>query len=476
MTPIALRRLDAAQWRGETAAARRFVEPEADEEGRVRLGELFGRDITAEQAVAEIVDDVRRRGDAAVREWTRRIDGVEVTQLRADATALQQAWDATPHDVQEALRTAHARIVAFHELQRDERLRGTPDLGLRPTPLRRAGCYVPGGRAAYPSTVLMNATPAQVAGVDSVAIATPPGPDGRPHPYVLAAAHLIGVSEVLAMGGAQAVAALAYGTESVRPVDKIVGPGNLYVTLAKRAVFGAVGIDGMAGPSEVLIVASEGADAGFVAADLVSQLEHDPLAWAVCITDRAELADAVENEFTRAASAAQRAGIIAAAAGRHGMVVLCRDMEEALQLTDEFAPEHLELQGAAAEALVDRVRCAGAIFLGGNSPVPMGDYIAGPNHTLPTGGAARFSGPLSVMDFVRWSSVTRLSSADIDALGPAACTLAEAEGLHGHTESIRLRLNTGGTLSFGRTPAANDGVGEAPERGASAPGRTGAPS
>ncbi len=440
---IALRRLDARQWRTEVAGARRFVEPDADEQGRARLRTLFGRDISADEAVREIVDDVRRRGDAALREWTRRIDGVDVADVRADADSLQRAWDATPRQVQEALRLAHRRIAEFHELQRDERLRGTPDLGLRPAPLRRAGCYVPGGRAAYPSTVLMNAIPAIVAGVASVAIATPPGPDGTPHPYVLAAAHLIGVDEVLAMGGAQAVAALAYGTESVRAVDKIVGPGNLYVTLAKRAVFGAVGIDGMAGPSEVLVVASAGADPRFVAADLVSQLEHDPLAWAVCITDSAELASRVESEFTRAAESAQRAGIIEAAAGRHGMVVLCRDMEEALELTDEFAPEHLELQGASAEALVDCVRCAGAIFVGGSSPVPMGDYIAGPNHTLPTGGAARFSGPLSVMDFVRWSSVTRLSGSDIEQLGPAACTLAEAEGLHGHTESIRLRLTTG---------------------------------
>jgi histidinol dehydrogenase len=348
--------------------------------------------------------------------------------------------------VQDALRLAHRRIHEFHELQRDQRSRGSRDLALRPTPLRRAGCYVPGGRAAYPSTVLMNAIPAQVAGVDSVAIATPPGPDGRPHRLVLAAAHLLGVDEVLAMGGAQAIAALAFGTETIRPVDKIVGPGNLYVTLAKRAVVGAVGIDGMAGPSEVLVVASEGADPRFVAADLVSQLEHDPLAWAVCVTDSAALADAVAAEFAAAAERAQRAGIVAAAAGRHGLVVLCRDMEEALQISDDFAPEHLELQGEAAEALADRVRCAGAIFVGAHSPVPMGDYIAGPNHTLPTGGAARFSGPLSVMDFVRWSSLTRLSAADVDQLGHAACVLAAAEGLHGHVASIQLRRES-------RTPA-----------------------
>jgi histidinol dehydrogenase len=437
---IALRRLDAQQWRAETAGTRRFVAPEPDEQGRARLRELFGREISAAEAVQAIVDDVRERGDAAVREWTRRIDGVDVAELRARPEWLREAWDATPADVQDALRVAARRIRSFHDLQRDGRLRGSPDLGLRPMPVRRAGCYVPGGRAAYPSTVLMNAIPAQVAGVDSIAIATPPAPDGRPHPFVLAAAHLIGVTEVIAAGGAQAIAALAHGTQSVPPVDKIVGPGNLYVTLAKRSVFGAVGIDGMAGPSEVLVVASAGADARLIAADLVSQLEHDPLAWAVCITDDAAIAEAVQREFATAADSAQRAGIIASAAGRHGAVVLCRDMEEALDLCDAFAPEHLELQGDAAEALADRVRCAGAIFVGSSSPVPMGDYIAGPNHTLPTGGAARFSGPLSVMDFVRWSSITRLSARDVEELGPAACALAEAEGLHGHTASIRLRL------------------------------------
>ncbi|HEV7679398.1 MAG TPA: histidinol dehydrogenase [Candidatus Dormibacteraeota bacterium] len=436
----ALRRLDAAQWRAEIAGQRRFVEPDADEQGRARLRQLFGRDISADDAVRDIVRDVRTRGDEALREWTLRIDAVDVVEVRAGADDMRRAWEQTPSALQEALRLAERRIREFHSLQRDDRVRGTDALGLRPMPLRRAGCYVPGGRAAYPSTVLMNAIPAQVAGVDEIAVATPPGPDGRAHAFVLAAAHLIGVQEVLAMGGAQAVAALAYGTQTIAAVDKIVGPGNLYVTLAKRAVVGAVGIDGMAGPSEVLVVASDGADPRFVAADLVSQLEHDPLAWAVCITDDAVLAGAVSAEFTRAAESAQRAGIIEAAAGRHGVLVLCSDMDEALQLTDDFAPEHLELQGDAAESLADRVRTAGAVFVGASSPVPMGDYIAGPNHTLPTGGAARFSGPLSVMDFVRWSSVTRLTPQDVEQLGPAACTLAEAEGLHGHTESIRLRL------------------------------------
>jgi histidinol dehydrogenase len=435
-----LARHDTASFRLVVAGTRRFVEPELDGEQSERLRALFGRSLSADDAVREIVDDVRRRGDAALREWTLRIDGVDVAELHASPDSMTAAWEATAPELREALTTAAGRIRDFHALQRDTAVRGTAELGLRPVPLRRAGCYVPGGRAAYPSTVLMNVIPAQVAGVDSVVVATPPGPDGRAHPTVLAAAHLLGAAEVAVMGGAQAIAALAYGTDSLRAVDTIVGPGNLFVTLAKRAVFGSVGIDGLAGPSEVIVVASEGADPRLVAADLVSQLEHDPLAWAVCVTDSAELAGRVEEAFVPAAASAVRNGIIAAAAGRHGMTVVCADLEEALALVDDFAPEHLELQGPAAESLAERFRTAGAIFIGDDSPVPMGDYIAGPNHTLPTGGAARFKGPLSVMDFVRWSSVTRLGRDDMARLGPVACTLAEAEGLHGHTASIRLRL------------------------------------
>jgi histidinol dehydrogenase len=441
----ALTRHDAGSFRRLVAGARRFVEPDLDGEQSERLEALFGRALGADEAVREIVDDVRRRGDAALREWTLRIDGVDVPELHAGAASMAAAWETTAPELQAALTTAAGRIRDFHALQRDTAVRGTAEVGLRPVPLRRAGCYVPGGRAAYPSTVLMNVIPAQVAEVDSVVVATPPGPDGRAHPAVLAAAHLLGVTEVTVMGGAQAIAALAYGTESLRPVDTIVGPGNLFVTLAKRAVFGSVGIDGLAGPSEVIVVASEGADPRLVAADLVSQLEHDPLAWAVCVTDSADLARRVEEAFVPAAESAVRHGIIAAAAGRHGMTVVCDDLEEALALVDDFAPEHLELQGAAAEALAGRVRTAGAIFVGDDSPVAMGDYIAGPNHTLPTGGAARFKGPLSVMDFVRWSSVTRLARADMERLGPVACTIAEAEGLHGHTQSIRLRLGRNGS-------------------------------
>lgn len=445
-----LRRLAAAAFTAETARLRRFEEPALEPEAAARLAALLGRPVSADEAVRAIVADVRERGDEALREWTRRLDGVDVAEVRAPAASLGSAWEATPAPLQAALRTAHDRIRAFHERQR-EALRRLGDAGLEltPAPLRRAGCYVPGGRAAYPSTVLMTAVPALVAGVDEVAVATPPGPDGRAHPAVLAAAWLAGVEEVLVVGGAQAVAALAYGTASVRRVDVVVGPGNIFVTLAKRAVVGSVGIDGLAGPSEIMVVASAGADPAMLAADLVSQLEHDPLAWAVLVTDDGDLREAVEEEFATRSASAARAGIIESAAGRHGFSVLCDDMEEALGVVDAFAPEHLELVGEAAEGLAGRVRTAAAVFVGSDSPVPMGDYVAGPNHTLPTGGAARFSGPLSVLDFVRWPSLTRLGAADMLELGPVAQLLAEAEGLGGHVESIGLRLAA-------RTPVAEE--------------------
>jgi histidinol dehydrogenase len=436
-----LRRLDAAGFRDATRAARRFAEPALDGATRRRLSDVFGRELSADDAVREIVADVRERGDVALREWTLRIDGVAVDTLHADPAGFEPAWRALPDELREALELARARILAFHEMQGGAVAKGPADLHLRPMPVGRAGCYVPGGRAAYPSTVLMNVIPAQVAGVGSIVVVTPPGPDGRAHPAVLAAAHLLGVTEVAVAGGAQAIAALAYGTASLRPVDVIVGPGNLFVTLAKRAVLGAVGIDGLAGPSEILVVASGDAQPDWIAADLVSQLEHDPLAWAVCLTDSARLADAVAAAFAEPAAGAKRAGIVEEAAGRHGCLVVCASLDEALQLTNEFAPEHLELIGFDAEPLLDGVRAAGAVFVGGLTPVPMGDYIAGPNHTLPTGGAARFRGPLSVMDFVRWMSVTRLDAQDMLELGPTVRVLADAEGLYGHSASVGLRLD-----------------------------------
>ena len=442
MTSIAV--LTEQEWQAHAGGAeRRFAIPEPDAATADRLRALFGREISAVDAVREIIADVRHRGDPAVAHWTDRLDGARVERSRVDPAWMAGCWDALEGPLRDALATAADRLRGFNDLQVDARPRGEPRLCLRPEPLRRVGCYVPGGRAAYPSTVLMSVIPAQVAGVESIAVTSPATPDGRVHPLVAAAAHLLGVDAVHAIGGAQAIAALAYGTQSIAPVDKVVGPGNLFVTLAKREVFGAVDIDQLAGPSEILVLASADADPDHIAADLISQLEHDPLAWAVCITDSSALAGSVQASFERAAPAAARAGIIAGSAGRHGAVVTVESLEGALPLVQSFAPEHLSLQGRAAEALRDRVRGAGAIFCGDLSPVSMGDYIAGPNHTLPTQGAARYRGPLSVMDFVRWPSVVDLTREEFDRLAPAARVLANAEGLHGHEQAIRLRVRGG---------------------------------
>ena len=411
---------------------------------------LRDRDDSAAQAadverVRAIVDDVRRHGDDAVRRWTMELDGVDVVDTLVPKEALEACWFATPAPLQLALDEAATRLRHFHEHQRDHEARGTTSAWLRPEPLRRAGCYVPGGRAAYPSTVLHSVIPAQVAGVPSIAVASPPVADRAVHPLVGAACHALQVTEVHAMGGAQAVAAFAYGTETITRVDKIVGPGNLYVTLAKKLVFGPVGIDQVAGPTEIVVIATAGAHPELVALDLISQLEHDPRAWALCFTDDAGLADGIAAEFAGAADVAAREGIIAAAAGSHAGVTVCSGLDEAVALAEEFAPEHLSLQGDAAERVRDTVCNAGAVFVGSLSPVSMGDYVAGPNHTLPTGGAARYRGPLSVMDFTRWPSVVQLSAAEYEELAPIAWRLAEAEGLAGHAEAIRARLRVAET-------------------------------
>ncbi|MDQ2961377.1 MAG: histidinol dehydrogenase [Candidatus Dormibacteraeota bacterium] len=436
-----MRMVTAAEWRADAQLAhRRFTIPAADEETAQQLRRTFGREITAAEAVRDIVADVRERGDAAVSEWIRRIEGIDRPVVRMPDEWMAACWDGLDPPVRDALTAAAERIRDFHRQQVDTAPRGRPELCLRPEPLRRVGCYVPGGRGAYPSTVLMSVIPAQVAGVESIAVCSPAAADGLAHPVVGAAAHLLGVDELHAVGGAQAVAAMAFGTATIAAVDKVVGPGNIFVTLAKREVFGAVDIDQLAGPSEILVIASAGAVAEEVAADLVSQLEHDPMAWAVCLTDSAPLADAVVESFALQSASAARTGIIAASAGRHGAVVLVEDLEEALDVAADFAPEHLSLQGAAAEALRDRVRAAGAVFCGRYSPVSIGDYIAGPNHTLPTQGSARYRGPLSVMDFVRWPSVVDLDVEEFRSIADAACELAVAEGLLGHEHAIRLRL------------------------------------
>jgi histidinol dehydrogenase len=435
-----LRSPTPAEWRDQVRAERLSPASLLDAATAGPLARWFELPVSAELVVRTILGDVLREGDAAVRRWTERLDQVDVSTTRVPAEAMARAWEATGPDLRDAITAAAARIRAIHEQQRDTRLRGTVSAHLRPLPLRRVGCYVPGGRAAYPSTVLMNVIPAQIAGVSEIALVSPPGPGGAVHPLVLASAHRLGVAEVHAVGGAQAIGALGYGTASIAQVDKITGPGNLFVSLAKRAVYGEVGIDGVAGPSEIVVIASAGADPRLVAADLVSQLEHDPLAWAVCFTDSPTLAGQVADAFGEEAAAAARSGIIAEAAGRHGAVVVTESLDAARRLADEFAAEHLSLQGEAAEALRDEPHTSSAVFVGRRSPVSMGDYVAGPNHTLPTGGAARYRGPLSVMDFQRWQSMVDLSAEEFDNWSPVACALAAAEGLRGHERAIRLRM------------------------------------
>jgi histidinol dehydrogenase len=421
---------------GEAAAAR--LEAIADRTGGSLRSEAAAR-------VEAILEQVRREGDAALLALSERFDGVRPDPLRIPEERLRQAWNGCGPELRQALELAHGRILSFHERQRPADLAVTGPhgerLGRRWRPVERAGLYVPGGRASYPSTVLMNAVPARVAGVERLVMVTPPGPDGEPNPTVLAAAHLAGVREVYRVGGAQAIGALAYGTESIPRVDVISGPGNLYVTLAKKAVYGRVAIDSLAGPSEVLVIADHSAHPQLVAADLLAQAEHDPLAAAILLTTSEALAAAVPVALEQQLAGHPRAAITRRAIEDWGLIVVCDSLASAAGLSDRFAPEHLELLVENPEPLAERIRHAGAIFLGPHSPEAVGDYLAGPNHTLPTAGTARFAGALSVETFLRHTSLIAFNRAALEATGPAVVTLAESEGLHSHAESVRRRLS-----------------------------------
>jgi histidinol dehydrogenase len=403
-----------------------------------------GQSADAAERVNAILAQVRDQGDAALLELTERFDGVRPDPLRVPPQEIAAAWQACDPDLQEALKLAHRRILDFHQRQKPLDLQVTgvhgERLGRRWRPVERAGLYVPGGRASYPSTVLMNAVPAKVAGVQRLVMVTPPGPDGRVNSTVLAAAHLAGVDEIYRVGGAQAIAALAYGTESIPRVDVITGPGNLYVTLAKKAVYGRVSIDSLAGPSEVLVIADHSANAEHVAADLLAQAEHDPLAAAILLTTSEELAAAVPAAIEAQLAGHPRAEITRTAINDWGLIVICPNLENAATLSDRFAPEHLELQVERPEPLAEQIQHAGAIFLGAWTPEAVGDYLAGPNHTLPTSGTARFAGALSVETFLRHTSLIQFNRQALEATGSAVATLADSEGLHSHGESVRLRL------------------------------------
>ncbi|MEN8174971.1 MAG: histidinol dehydrogenase [Pseudomonadota bacterium] len=398
------------------------------------------------RVVDEIIARVRRDGDTAVLDYTARFDAWQpagAAGLEIPATRLAEAWDAIDPARRDAMKTAADRIRAYAEHQKMEgwsyeEADGTL-LGQQVTPLDRAGLYVPGGKAAYPSSVLMNAIPAKVAGVPEL-IMVAPTPGGTVNELVLAAAHVSGVDRMFAIGGAQAVAALAYGTETIPPVDKIVGPGNIYVATAKRAVFGQVGIDMVAGPSEILVLCDGSPDPDWIAMDLFSQAEHDEDAQAILVCPDAGYLDRVDASIDRLLPAMERRDIIATALSARGALIQVRDMDEAVELANHIAPEHLELSTRDAEELAPRIRHAGAIFMGQHTSEPLGDYCAGPNHVLPTSRTARFSSPLGVYDFQKRSSLIRVSEQGADTLGRVASSLARGEGLTAHARSAEYRL------------------------------------
>jgi histidinol dehydrogenase len=422
---MSVKRFDSASWLGSPMSRR-----------RLDLSQLGGE----RAVVADICARVAAEGDDALRELGQKFDGWAPgpgETFEVPGRELAAAADSLPPADRDALEFAAKRIRAFHERQLQPASSGLPGLELVTRPVRRAGLYAPGGRAAYPSTVLMTVIPARIAKVPEVVLATPPRPDGSVPKAILAAAHIAGVDAVYRMGGAQAIAALAYGTSTIPRVDVVAGPGNIYVTLAKREVFGAVGVDGIAGPTEVLVIADDGARPDFVAADLAAQLEHDPLAWAVLITDSLHFADRVEEELASLVGGLERKEIIRKA---NCWIVVAGDLDEAMHLANDFAPEHLLIVTNDAGRRATQVENAGAVFVGPYSTVPLGDYVAGPNHTLPTAGAARFASPLGVHTFLKRTSVLSLDRDDLEMLRDACVRLAELEGLGAHAHAVEVRL------------------------------------
>ena len=410
--------------------------------------EILNRDTRAEADVESVVDaiiaDVRARGDEALRDYAKKFDRAELGDLLVSQAEIEEAFAAVGEDFIQTLRMAAANIRHFHEHQvhKDFVVTDTPGvlLGQKYTPIERAGVYVPGGTAAYPSTVLMDVIPAKVAGVKEIVMTTPAGPDGKVNPNILAAAAVAGIDRIVKTGGAQAVAALAYGTESVPAVDKIVGPGNIYVATAKRKVFGKVGIDMIAGPSEILVLADGGANPAWVAADLLSQAEHDKLATPVLVTDSEALAEAVQAELERQIPLLPRAAIARESVDTNGKIVVTDDLAKAIEAANLIAPEHLEICTEDPFAVLGSIKNAGSIFLGRNVPEALGDYFAGPNHTLPTSGTARFSSPLGVDDFVKKSSFIYYTKDALGAVQGRIADFAEREGLHAHAKSVTIRF------------------------------------
>ena len=417
------------------------------EYGQVPNSEIFARDNIAsnvEGAVTEILAQVAARGDEALREYTLRFDKADLTDLEVTEAEIDEAFAAVEPEFVEILRQAAANIRAFHEKQRRNSfvVADQPGvvLGQKIVPIQKVGLYVPGGTAAYPSTVLMDSIPAKIAGCPQLVMVTPPGADGKVNPVILAAAKIAGVDRIFKVGGAQAVAGLAFGTETLPKVDKIVGPGNAYVAEAKKQVFGRVAIDMIAGPSEILVVADGTCNAKVVAADMLSQAEHDKMASAVLVTDSGKLAKAVQAELERQIPLLPRSEIARASIDNNGKIIVAENLDLAIDIANEIAPEHLELCVDAPFDYLDRVRCAGSIFLGKNCPEALGDYFAGPNHTLPTSGTAKFSSALSVDDFVVKSQFTYYTADALAKVGEQVAYFARKEGLDAHANSVTVRL------------------------------------
>jgi len=396
-----------------------------------------------EQSVKQIINEVRSKGDAALRKYTLEFDGIELASLEVTKEQIASAYKKVSKELVSALKLAAERIRAFHSAQKESIWREFTRAGVGQLirPLERVGVYAPGGTASYPSTVLMTAIPARVAGVKEVILVTPPRERGSVSPPMLVAADIAEVDRVFCVGGAQAIAALAFGTESIPKVDKICGPGNMFVVLAKRLVYGVVGIDGLQGPSEVVIIADETADAEYCAADLLAQAEHDPSASAILIATSRQLADEVDKEVEQQLAGVARQAVITESLAARGMIAVVASVDEAIELANLYAPEHLSLMVDKADAYIDKVSNAGCIFIGGNSTVVLGDYVAGPSHVLPTRGTARFSSPLNVCDFIKFINLVNIDEAGLKELGQAAAIIARAEGLDAHARAVEKRLH-----------------------------------
>ena len=399
------------------------------------------REDDIQKVVRKIIVGVQRRGDKAVMRYTERFDSVKLKRLSISKKEIESAAKKTDAAFMRALKESAKRIRSFHEQQKEKSWQFSKNgitLGQIIRPLERVGVYVPGGKAAYPSTVLMNVIPARVAGVSEIALCVP-NPDGKINPHVAAAVKLLGVKEVYGIGGAQAVAAMAYGTETIRKVDKIVGPGNIYVAAAKKMVFGEVGIDMVAGPSEILIIADRTANPAFVASDLLSQAEHDEMASSVLITDSEKLAGEVRLELSKQLKVLKRKEIVMKSLRKYGAIIITKNLVNAVDMANRIAPEHLEIMTRKPSALLPGIKNAGAVFLGQWMPEPVGDYAAGPNHTLPTGGTARFSSPLGVYDFIKRTSLLNSTKSGFMGLAETVETIADVEGLEAHGNTVRVR-------------------------------------